>query len=96
MVRRILDQLRESQKGCTVILCDNSSSIKLLKNIVMHGRLKHIDVKYHFLNGFTKERVVEFTHCSSQDQLSYIMTKPLKLESFCKLIEKLGTVICLV
>jgi len=83
MVRRIIDQLRESRKGCTMILCDDSSSINLLNKIVMHGRWKHIDVRYHFLNGFTEKGVVEFTHFSLQDQLSCIMTRPLKLELFC-------------
>ncbi|PNX80439.1 copia-type polyprotein [Trifolium pratense] len=53
-LRRILEELGQSQK-CTVIKCDNSSSIKLSKNPVMHGRCKHIDVRYHFLR-FNKGR----------------------------------------
>lgn len=52
----------------------------------MHGRCKHIDVRYHFLRDLTKEGVVE----STQEQIADIMTWPLKLETFCKLREKLG------
>ncbi|MCI01256.1 copia-type polyprotein [Trifolium medium] len=88
-LRRILEQLGQTQK-CTIINCDNNSSIKLSKNPVMHGRCKHIDVRYHFLRDLTKEGVVELNHCSSMDQVAYIMTKPLKLETFCNLRDNLG------
>ncbi|CAJ2635972.1 unnamed protein product [Trifolium pratense] len=89
-LRRILDQLGQAQVGETVILCDNSSSIKLSKNPVLHGKCKHIDVRYHFLRDLTKEKIVELEHCSTQDQVADIMTKALKLESFCKLRDRLS------
>jgi hypothetical protein len=88
-LRRILDHLLQTQK-CTTIHCDNSSSIKLSKNPVMHGRCKHIDVRYHFLRDLTKEGVVELIHCSTQDQVADIMTKALKLDLFCDLRNRLG------
>jgi hypothetical protein len=78
---RILEQLDQVQM-CTTIYCDDSSSIKLSKNPVMHGRCKHTDDRYHFLRDLTKEGVVEHTHCSSQVQVADIMTKALKLETF--------------
>jgi len=53
-LRRILGQLGESNKECTVTLCDNSSSIKLSKNFVIHGRCKHRDVKYNFFHRYYK------------------------------------------
>nr|DAD19628.1 TPA_asm: hypothetical protein HUJ06_021091 [Nelumbo nucifera] len=42
-MRRVLKRLSHEQKGCTTIMCDNSSTIKLSRNPVMHGRSKHID-----------------------------------------------------
>ncbi|MCI34220.1 copia protein, partial [Trifolium medium] len=66
------------------------SSIKLSKNPVMHERCKHIDVRFHFLRDLTKEGVVELKHCSKQEQLADIMTKALKLETFCKLREDMS------
>ncbi|MCI13921.1 copia protein [Trifolium medium] len=90
-LRRVLEQLKQVQ-GCTTIHCDNSSSIKLSKNPVMHGRCKHIDVRYHFLRDLTKEGVVELIHCSTQDQVADIMTKALKLDLFGNLKNRLGCV----
>ncbi|PNX72648.1 GDSL esterase/lipase, partial [Trifolium pratense] len=52
---RILTQIDAREKGCITIYCDNNSSIKLSKNPVMHGRSKHIDVRFHFLRDLTKE-----------------------------------------
>lgn len=70
--------------------CDNSSTIKLSKNPILHGRTKHIDIKFHFLRDLVKEGVVELIHCGTSEQMADIMTKPLKLESFLKLRNMLG------
>jgi hypothetical protein len=91
-LRNVLSHLGCNQGVSSVILCDNSSSIKLSKNPVMHGRCKHIDVRYHFLRDLTKDNVIELKYCSSQEQLADVLTKPLKLESFCRLREGLGVV----
>jgi hypothetical protein len=93
-LRNVLDFLKQKQQGCTIIYCDNSSSIKLSKNPVMHGRCKHIDVRFHFLRNLTKDGIVELVHCKTDEQLADLFTKPLKLESFCKLREGLGMVDC--
>ena len=37
-MRRILEKLSHTQGNCTTVFCDNSSTIKLSKNPVMHGR----------------------------------------------------------
>jgi hypothetical protein len=89
-MKRILKELGHSDGGCTTVMCDNSSTIKLSKNPVMHGRSKHIDVRFHFLRNLTKEGTIELVHCGSQDQVADIMTKPLKLEVFQKLRKLLG------
>ncbi|GAU43961.1 hypothetical protein TSUD_283880 [Trifolium subterraneum] len=91
-LRNVLEHLNISQKGTTLIHCDNSSSIKLSKNPILHGRCKHIDVRFHFLRDLTKDGVIELVHCKSQDQLADAMTKPLKVDSFCKLRNSIGMV----
>ena len=76
------------------VLCDNSSTIKLSKNLVMHGRSKHIDVRFNFLHDLTRDGVVQLKHCVTQEQVADIMTKPLKLDMFLKLCELIG--VCVV
>ena len=48
-LKRVLGKLGQNQGKPTIIHCDSSSAIKLSKNPVMHGRSKHIDVRFHFL-----------------------------------------------
>ncbi len=91
-MRRILKDLGHTQEDCTTIKCDNSSTIKLSKNPVLHGRSKHIDVRFHFLRELAGKGEVELVYCRSEDQVADIMTKPLKLEAFQKLRKELGVV----
>jgi hypothetical protein len=64
-LRRILEKLGHVQGMCTTIYCDNSSTIKLSKNPVLHGRNKHINVRFYFLLELTKDGIVELVHCST-------------------------------
>lgn len=89
-MRRILEEISYAQAGKMAMLCDNTSTIKLSKNSVMHGRSKHIRVRYHFLRDLAKEGVIELVYCSTEMQLANIMTKALKLASFQKIREALG------
>lgn len=89
-LKRILEELCVKQNKCLTVLCDNGSTIKLSKNHVMHGRTKHIDVRFHFLRDLCKEGVVKLEFCGTQDQLADLLTKPVKNESFLKLRQSLG------
>lgn len=89
-MQRVLKYLGWNHSKCSVIYCDNCSTIKLSKNPVMYGRSKHIAVRYHFLRDLSKDGVVELKYCSSQEQIADVMTKPLKLDVFVKLREQLG------
>uniref|UniRef100_A0A151UI49 Retrovirus-related Pol polyprotein from transposon TNT 1-94 n=1 Tax=Cajanus cajan TaxID=3821 RepID=A0A151UI49_CAJCA len=71
-------------------MCDNSSTIKLSKNPVMHGRSKHIRVRFHFLRDLVKDREIELVHCGTQEQVADLMTKALKFEAVQKLRKKMG------
>ena len=57
-MRRILIEIGHSQIEGTKLMCDNTSTIKLSKNPVLHGRSKHIRVRFHFLRDLTKEEIV--------------------------------------
>lgn len=91
-MKRVLMELGHEDEKCIQIKCDNSSTIKLSKNPVMHGRSKHIDVRYHFLRNLSKARTIDLIHCASEDQVADVMTKPLKVDAFQKLRGLLGSV----
>jgi hypothetical protein len=56
----------------------------------MHGRSKHIDIRFHFLRELVNDGIIELLHCRTEEQTADIMTKPLKLESFQKFRSQMG------
>ncbi|XP_050890341.1 uncharacterized protein LOC127095737 [Lathyrus oleraceus] len=43
------DDLKIKVNKPVKLMIDNKSAISLVKNSVLHGRSKHIDIKFHFL-----------------------------------------------
>nr|GEY16946.1 retrovirus-related Pol polyprotein from transposon TNT 1-94 [Tanacetum cinerariifolium] len=74
----------------TKIQCDNTSAIKLSKNLVFHGKCKHIEVRYHFLRDLVNNGTMELEFCGTKDQLADALTKPLERDVFIKIREQLG------
>ena len=89
-MKRILKEIGHKQDEEMVLFCDNTSTIKLSKNVVMHRKSKHIRVRYHFLRELANEGVVKLVYCSTEEQLADIMTKPFKMASFQRIREALG------
>ncbi|GJZ43880.1 retrovirus-related pol polyprotein from transposon TNT 1-94 [Tanacetum coccineum] len=71
------------------LYCDNKSAIALCCNNVQHSRAKNIDVRYHFIKDKLENVIVELYFVRTEYQLPDIFTKPLAIERFNFLIEKL-------
>ncbi|KAL0558914.1 hypothetical protein IC582_003501 [Cucumis melo] len=48
-LRRMLTELQHEQEGATVIFCNNKATISMMKNLTFHSRIKHIDIRFHFI-----------------------------------------------
>ena len=59
-----------------LIGCDNTSVIQLTKNLILHSRTKHIEIRHHFIREHVKEGDIELEYVSTNDQLANIFTKP--------------------
>nr|GEX40789.1 hypothetical protein [Tanacetum cinerariifolium] len=70
--------------------CDNKSAIALSCNNVQHSRLKHIDIRFHFIKEQVENGVVELYFVNTEYQLADIFTKALGREIIEFLINKLG------
>jgi hypothetical protein len=64
------------------LLCDNESAIKIACNPCEHSRIKHIDIRHHFLRDHIIKGDVAISHVGTNDQLADIFTKPLDEKRF--------------
>lgn len=81
-IRRILEDLHQPQLGATEIFCDNIAAILISRNPSHHGRVKHIDIRHHFLREKVTEGQIKLEDCSTTEQAADILTKALPPRKF--------------
>jgi hypothetical protein len=74
------------------IYCDNTSANSISKNLVIHSKMKHIPIKYHFLQEKVAEKNIRVEYVGTKEQVADIFTKPLPWEAFEYLCQRLGVI----
>jgi len=77
-LKRIIEHLGIETKEGIKIFCDNSSTIQLSKNSVLHGRSKHITVRFHFFRDLVNDQIITLKYCHTNEQVVDIITKNFK------------------
>jgi hypothetical protein len=72
------------------LLCDNESVVKIAKNLVLHSRTKHIDIRHHFLREKEANEDIALQNVRSEEQLADIFTKLLNERIFVRLRNELN------
>ena len=62
--------------------CDSNSAIHIAANQVTHGRVKHIDIRYHFLRQAAAEKEIELIKIDGKLNPADMLTKVIPLASF--------------
>lgn len=91
-LRAFLKELKVDLKREPEMLCDNQSSIRLIKNPEFHQRTKHIDIAYHFVREKYEEGLFALRYVSTEDQKADIFTKALATNRFQELRDAIGCV----
>jgi hypothetical protein len=74
------------------IYCDNTSTISISKNPMIHSKMKHIPIKYHFLQEQVAEKNIRVEYAGTKEQVVDIFTKLLPREAFEYLHQRLGLI----
>ena len=72
--------------------CDNTSAISISKNPMMHSKMKHIPIKYHFIQEHVVEKNIRVEYVGTKEKLADIFTKSLPREAFEYLRQRLGVI----
>jgi hypothetical protein len=59
------------------LLCDNNSAIKIAYNPELHGKMKHIEIRNHFIQDHIARGDIVLSFIGTREQLADIFTKPL-------------------
>nr|GEV34635.1 Gag-Pol polyprotein [Tanacetum cinerariifolium] len=70
--------------------CDSKAAIAISYNPVQHSRIKHIDVKYHFIKEKVEKGIVELFFVGTEYKLADMFTKALPEERFKYLVRRFG------
>ncbi|GJZ09993.1 putative RNA-directed DNA polymerase [Tanacetum coccineum] len=70
--------------------CDSKAAITISCNPVQYSRMKHIDVRYHFIKEQVEKGIVELFFVGTEYQLADLFTKALSEDRFKYLVRRLG------
>ena len=59
------------------VLNDNQLAVAICKNDVLHSRVRHIDIKHHFIREQVEKGAVEVSWIPTDKQLADILTKAM-------------------
>jgi hypothetical protein len=89
-LRKLLAGLFGQMLDATVIHCDNQSCVKLSENPVSHDTTKHVEIKYHYIRDIVQRKAVRVEYLPTDEQIAYVLTKPLARSKFMYFRDKLG------
>ncbi|GMF61722.1 unnamed protein product [Phytophthora fragariaefolia] len=77
-VKQLINELGLHNKDDAVILhIDNQSAIKNMENDVTTARMKHINIKFHFIRDAIRKEGIQIRYCPTTEMKADILTKPL-------------------
>jgi hypothetical protein len=85
----LLHELRLPVSKPPLLLCDNVGATYLCSNPVLHSKMKHIFMEYHFVREQVRDGKLQVSHVSTKDQLDDLLTKPLAHTRFSDLRSKI-------
>jgi hypothetical protein len=87
---RVLSEVQGGTPRAPMLKVDNKSAIALIKNPILHGQSKHIEVKYHYVRESADNGLIKVDFVRSEEQLGDILTKALGRVKFHEQRAKIG------
>jgi len=77
-LRNFAAELGFPQPGASFVACDNRGAIYSSRDPKSHSRLKHIDIRLHFIRYCVNERLIDVHHIPGVHNVADVCTKPLE------------------
>ena len=76
-MRELLRELGFKMDRPSPMFMDNQSAIKVAKNPEHHGRMKHLDIRHHWIRQEVRRKNLEIHFMPTQLLAADLLTKPL-------------------
>ncbi|GAU16981.1 hypothetical protein TSUD_37390 [Trifolium subterraneum] len=88
-ISNLLSELHIPLLKPPLLFCDNVGATYLCSNPVLHSKMKHISLDYHFVREQVRDGKLQVSHVSTKDQIADLLTKPLPRAKFEELRSKM-------
>ena len=88
-LRRFIGDIGFTQKKSTQLSIDNQSAIAMIGAKGSEEKRKHISVKYHYVKQLAEKGILSIKWVKSEDNLADIFTKPLGIQPYKSLRNKI-------
>jgi hypothetical protein len=85
-----LDEVEIKHSLPGVIKGDNRGAIALTKNTKNHGKVKHIDMRHHYIRELVQSDIITLEQVASANNLADLFTKSLPRDSHQRLLTALN------
>lgn len=76
----LMKELCNEEYEVVTLMIDNIFTINLAKNLIAHGKSKHIDMRFHYLRELVSEEKMKLGYQKSEDQVPEFLTKGVIIE----------------
>ena len=73
-----------------MLYVDNKATLSLIKNLVLHDRSKHIEIRFHYIRECADQGLIKIDFIRTEQQLGDIVTMSLAWIKFEELRSKIG------
>ena len=76
-MRNLLTEIGYTLPGPSTLFMDNNSAISVTKNPTHHSKMKHVDLRLHWLRDVVESGYLFPIHLSTHEMLADLLTKAL-------------------
>jgi hypothetical protein len=77
-LRSLFDELGFPQTDSSILFCDNQGTVACTHDPHSHSRMKHIDIRAHFVRDCVNRRIIDVHHIPGVQNPADLLTKPLQ------------------
>jgi hypothetical protein len=94
-LHRLISKLFPSLLSTMTLYCDNQAALGLATDDNYHARIKHIDIRYHFICQVVTSGAIAITYCPTDDMTADMLIQSAAVLESCLSCPEPQTASCL-